>query len=87
MHPSHEAPGRDLGLLVALSGRHPDATPPNNLLLQLSSFVGRKKELAEVKRLLQGSRLLTLTGSGGSGKSRLAVVGAAELVQGFEDGA
>jgi len=55
--------------------------------LQLSSFVGRKKELAEVKRLLQGSRLLTLTGSGGSGKSRLAVVGAAELVQGFEDGA
>ena len=37
--------------------------PPNNLPLELSSFVGREKELAEVKRMLENTRLLTLTGS------------------------
>jgi non-specific serine/threonine protein kinase len=54
--------------------------------LQLSSFVGREKELAEVKRLLENNRLLTLTGSGGCGKTRLALAAAGELVEGFEDG-
>src|SRR5215210_205561 len=58
---------------------------PNNLPLELSSFVGREKELAEVKRLLADSRLLTLTGSGGCGKTRLALA-AGGLVEGFEDG-
>src|SRR5918997_140629 len=58
----------------------------HNLPLQLSSFVGREKELAEVKRLLKDNRLLTLTGSGGCGKTRLALAAAAELVEGFEDG-
>ena len=38
--------------------------PPHNLPLELSSFVGREKELAEVKRLLENNRLLTLTGAG-----------------------
>ena len=61
--------------------------PPNNLPLELSSFVGREKELAEVKRLLEDSRLLTLTGSGGCGKTRLALAAAGELSEGFEDGA
>src|ERR687898_1792788 len=61
--------------------------PPNNPGLELSSFVGREKELAEVKRLLlEDARLLTLTGSGGCGKTRLALAGASELVEGFEDG-
>jgi predicted ATPase/DNA-binding CsgD family transcriptional regulator len=54
--------------------------------LELSSFVGREKERAEVKRLLGETRLLTLTGSGGSGKTRLALAVASELVEGFEDG-
>jgi non-specific serine/threonine protein kinase len=54
--------------------------------LELSSFVGREKELAEVKRLLQDNRLLTLTGSGGCGKTRLALAAAGELVEDFEDG-
>src|SRR5215210_5399636 len=60
--------------------------PPNNLPLELSSFVGREKELAEVKRLLESTRLLTLTGSGGCGKTRLALAVARELAEGFEDG-
>jgi predicted ATPase/DNA-binding CsgD family transcriptional regulator len=60
--------------------------PPNNLPLELSSFVGRQKELAEVTRLLENARLLTLTGSGGCGKTRLALAAASELVEGFEDG-
>src|SRR3712207_3677615 len=61
--------------------------PPNNLPLELSSFVGREKELAEVGRLLEDGRLLTLTGPGGSGKTRLALAAAGDLVGGFEDGA
>src|SRR5215211_6373062 len=60
--------------------------PPNNLPLELSSFVGREKELTEVKRWLEDSRLLTLTGSGGCGKTRLALAAASELVEGFEEG-
>src|ERR687894_321943 len=67
------------------AARIPDR-PPNNLPLELSSFVGREKELAEVERLLRDSRLLTLTGSGGCGKTRLALAVASELVEGFEDG-
>ena len=60
--------------------------PPNNLPLELSSFVGREKELVDVKRLLEDTRLLTLTGSGGCGKTRLALAAASVLVEGFEDG-
>jgi predicted ATPase/class 3 adenylate cyclase/Tfp pilus assembly protein PilF len=59
---------------------------PNNLPAQLTSFVGREREMAEVKRLLNTSRLLTLTGAGGAGKTRLALQVAADLVDDFEDG-
>jgi hypothetical protein len=45
---------------------------PNNLPRQLNSFIGREKEMAEVKRLLSTAYLVTLTGSGGAGKTRLA---------------
>src|ERR687885_457632 len=54
----------------------------HNLPLQLSSFVGREKELTEVKRLLEDNHLLTLTGSGGCGKTRLALAVASEAVEG-----
>ncbi|MDQ3863613.1 MAG: AAA family ATPase, partial [Actinomycetota bacterium] len=60
--------------------------PLNNLPMELSSFVGREKERAEVKRMLENNRLLTLTGSGGCGKTRLALAIASELVKGYEDG-
>jgi predicted ATPase/DNA-binding CsgD family transcriptional regulator len=85
-HPSSVARRSGRVRLVAFPGGHPDASPPNNLPVQLSSFVGREKELAEVKQLLENNRLLTLTGSGGCGKTRLALAVAAELVEGFEDG-
>ncbi len=53
---------------------------PNNLPVQLTSFVGREKEMAEIRGLLAAARLVTLTGSGGTGKTRLALeVGAQEL--------
>jgi predicted ATPase/class 3 adenylate cyclase len=60
---------------------------PSNLPVQLTSFVGREQEITEVRALLQQTRLLTLTGPGGTGKSRLALQVAAELLAGFKDGA
>ena len=58
----------------------------HNLPLQLTSFVGREKEIIEVKRLLLGDRFVTLTGPGGTGKTRLALQVAAELLELFPDG-
>jgi predicted ATPase/DNA-binding CsgD family transcriptional regulator len=52
---------------------------PQNLPLQLTSFLGRDREMAEIKRLLTTSRLLTLTGAGGSGKTRLALQVASQI--------
>lgn len=48
-------------------------SPSTNLPFQLTSFIGREREIVEVKRLLTGTRLLTLTGPGGGGKTRLAL--------------
>jgi predicted ATPase/class 3 adenylate cyclase len=59
---------------------------PNNLPLQVTSFIGREKEIARVKELLTMSRLLTLTGTGGSGKTRLAIQAAADLFENYPDG-
>ena len=58
----------------------------NNLPVQLSSFIGRDVELAEVHRLITSSRLVTLTGSGGAGKTRLGLQVAAGLLDGSADG-
>lgn len=60
---------------------------PNNLPTQLTSFVGREREVAEAVRLLAGSRLLTLTGPGGTGKTRLGLQLAAEVAADYPDGA
>ncbi len=59
---------------------------PNNLPRLLTSFVGRDNELEEALRLLEISRLLTLTGPGGTGKTRLALQVAAEIASEFPDG-
>jgi predicted ATPase/class 3 adenylate cyclase len=63
------------------------STHPNNLPQQLTSFIGRAKEIAEIEALLVRNRLLTLTGSGGSGKTRLSLHVAAESLAQFPDGA
>ncbi len=62
-----------------------DATP-NNLPVLPTSFVGRVHEVAEARRLLASTRLLTLTGPGGTGKTRLALQLAAESIEDFPDG-
>jgi predicted ATPase/class 3 adenylate cyclase len=59
---------------------------PHNLPVQLTSFIGRDDAMAEVTNLLAANRLLTLTGSGGCGKTRLAQQFAAEIVEDFADG-
>jgi predicted ATPase len=59
---------------------------PGSLPLELSSFVGRGPEVDEVKRRLAAARLVTLTGVGGAGKTRLALRVAAEVQRAFRDG-
>ncbi len=87
--------GRDHGRRTLSQGQEPSSedglhkspsAPPHNLPVQLTSFVGREREIAEVRRLLGTTRLLTLTGTGGCGKTRLAYQVAADLIDGYEDG-
>src|SRR5918997_4516066 len=58
---------------------------PNTL--PLTSFVGREREVGAIEELLGHNRLLTLTGPGGSGKTRLAAAGGGGGAEGFGDGA
>ncbi len=58
----------------------------DNFPVQLSSFIGRDEELATVKSLLGKTRLLTLTGTGGCGKTRLALQASADVAEGYADG-
>src|SRR6267378_917517 len=57
-----------------------------NLPLQLTSFVGRRREVIDGKRLLSASRLVTLIGPGGVGKTRLALKLATDVRRSFGDG-
>jgi predicted ATPase/DNA-binding CsgD family transcriptional regulator len=59
---------------------------PNNLPVMFTSFVGRATQVAALRTQLSGSRLVTLTGPGGSGKTRLAAQTAAELAERWPDG-
>ncbi|PZS26227.1 MAG: LuxR family transcriptional regulator, partial [Pseudonocardiales bacterium] len=88
----------DLGRPVHVFGLvHPDLpaefsalrsldTMPNNLPGELTSFVGRRTELAQIGASLQRGRLLTLTGTGGCGKTRLALQAAADAMDHHPDG-
>src|SRR5712692_474911 len=57
------------------------------LPVQLTSFIGRQRELAALQRVLSTARLVTVTGAGGCGKTRLAVQAASMVGEGFADGA
>jgi len=62
------------------------STRPHNLPVQLTSFIGRETNIVEVKQLLAKTRLLTLTGSGGCGKTRLSLQVGAEVLDDYADG-
>jgi predicted ATPase/DNA-binding SARP family transcriptional activator len=70
-----------------LTGEGEIRTARDNLPPPLTSFVGREREIADVHRLLTAGGLLTLTGVGGAGKTRLAEEAARRLVESFPDGA
>ncbi|CAA9286241.1 MAG: Adenylyl cyclase class-3/4/guanylyl cyclase / Disease resistance domain-containing protein / Tetratricopeptide repeat-containing protein / Transcriptional regulator, LuxR family [uncultured Chloroflexi bacterium] len=60
---------------------------PGNMPAEATSFIGRRRELAELRKKLTAARLVSLVGPGGVGKTRLAVRAAAGLARGFRDGA
>ena len=64
----------------------PIPTTPNNLPIQLTSFIGREKELADVKELLHNAPLLMLLGPGGTGKTRISIQAASELLDQYPSG-
>jgi predicted ATPase len=72
--------------VAALAAPGPVIIKPTNLPAQLARFIGRARELAEVRALVESCRLVTLTGTGGSGKTRLSLQVAAELLDGSGDG-
>jgi predicted ATPase/DNA-binding XRE family transcriptional regulator len=79
----------EIPLSSGMTGQIPRLLPkpqPSNLPVSLTSFVGRKQEICEVKQLLTTTRLLTLTGTGGVGKSRLALRVSTELLDEYPDG-
>ncbi|MBN1953075.1 MAG: hypothetical protein JW801_17855 [Bacteroidales bacterium] len=62
------------------------AAAKHNLPAQLTTFIGREKEMETVKDLISGHRLVTLTGAGGCGKTRLSIEVASKMVPAFKDG-
>ena len=68
------------------AGTGDDRALSNNLPGKLATFIGRDRELSEVRALVESSRLVTLTGAGGCGKTRLSLQLAAELVDRSGDG-
>src|SRR5919199_1010558 len=83
---SRENAAGEPGELVEFPGSHERPRPENNLPLPLSSLIGREQERTEAGMLLSNRRLLTLTGPGGCGKTRLALAVAGDVANEFEDG-
>ncbi len=77
---------KDFGLLQSKVATSPHTASRYHLPAQTLLFIGRSREMAEVKLLLHTSRLLTLTGPGGTGKTRLALQVATEAVEAYPDG-
>jgi predicted ATPase len=71
---------------LTTAGTPEPLTTYHNLPAPRSSFVGRQREMVEVKQALAVTRLLTITGAGGSGKTRLALEAARDLIESYPDG-
>ena len=84
--PEHLYQVKAPGLQTEFPALHSLNLHPNNLSVQLTSFIGRERELAEAKQKLEGARLLTLIGPGGTGKTRLSLQLANDLLVSFRDG-
>lgn len=92
-HRLKDLPGRVRLHQLVIEGQETNFPPPRSLELTptnlpqpLTTFFGRQRELAEAGRLLETSRLVTLTGPGGSGKTRVALELAREVLAAFPDG-
>lgn len=78
---------REMGLLPSKSDLQATHVPiKNNLPRQLTSFIGRGEEIGQLRALVQAQPLVTLTGSGGTGKTRLAMQVASSMLDAFPDG-
>jgi len=77
---------KELGLLAVSSDDKITSETPHNLPAQVTTFVGRQREVQEARQLLDDARLLTLTGPGGIGKTRLSLQLAVNLLTDFVDG-
>jgi len=86
VEPSRETTALYQWMKQARSERRSLAAQITNLPIPLSSFIGRQKEGTELKERITTTRLLTLTGAGGSGKTRLAIQVATDLIDQFHDG-
>ena len=76
----HPALRREFPALRSLS------STPNNLPQQMTSFIGRDRELSEIRRALKKARLVTILGAGGLGKTRLSLQAAADVMDDYPDG-
>ncbi|WP_286137352.1 LuxR family transcriptional regulator [Mycobacterium sp. IS-3022] len=93
-HPLRDLPRPERVVQLCHPDLHNDFPPlrtatvdaAENLPVQLSSFIGRKAEISGIREALAANRLVTLTGAGGAGKTRLAIQVAAEIASEFADG-
>jgi predicted ATPase len=84
--PERAAEGEDRREVASPTPGPPPEPARHNLPRQLTRFIGREREIAEVRRLLADTALLTLTGTGGTGKTRLALQAATELLDEYPGG-
>jgi predicted ATPase/DNA-binding NarL/FixJ family response regulator len=80
------AKAREIGLLSSNLALTTPTQPPNNLPVQLTRFIGRENDISEVKKWLIDYRLVTLSGPGGCGKTRLGLQIASDLLSAYEHG-
>jgi predicted ATPase/class 3 adenylate cyclase len=86
LNPEHLWQAVSAGLVKEFPALQSLNSIPNNLPIKLTSFIGREKEIAELIQALEDHLLVTLTGSGGTGKTRLSLQVAAEVMDSFPDG-